>query len=85
MDLDGRVKKLERLQGCSLCLDATGNHKRDKCNAKTKSGEAFRNSFRLIIFMASNPAPEFLDEEQSVNSLMDGCEDHGDDYAPVAD
>ena len=43
MDIQSREKELERLKGCALCLDSTGRHQRENCDAKTKGGEAFKN------------------------------------------
>ena len=43
MDLQNRVKELERLKACALCLDSSGDHQREKCTAKTKGGELFRS------------------------------------------
>ncbi|WP_416879661.1 hypothetical protein, partial [Litorimonas sp.] len=31
-----RAAALERIQGCVMCLDGTGNHKRDTCKANSK-------------------------------------------------
>jgi hypothetical protein len=47
MDLQNRVKELERLKACALCLDSSGNHQRDRCTAKTKGGEPFRSCSML--------------------------------------
>ena len=43
MDLISRVKELERLKACAMCLDSTGSHQRDNCTAKSKGGEPYRN------------------------------------------
>ena len=43
MDLQSRVKELERLKACALCLDSTGRHQRESCDAKAKGGEPFKN------------------------------------------
>ena len=42
MDLQSRVKELERLKACVMCLDSTGNHQRDNCTAKSKGGEPYK-------------------------------------------
>ena len=43
MDIQNRVRELERLKGCALCLDATGDHQRDKCPARTKNNQPYQN------------------------------------------
>ena len=43
MDLQNRVRELERLKACAMCLDSTGSHQRANCTAKSKGGEPYRN------------------------------------------
>ena len=48
LGVSDRAALVEKVKGCALCLDFTGNHQRDHCPARGRDGQPFLNCNEMV-------------------------------------